>query len=73
MVVGNKEKARVMYNSIAEAFILMFFEVKTKKERENGQGKCIIFDGNVYKGAWKDGEVNGQGIYIYSDGMEGQQ
>ena len=37
LVIGNKEKARVMYNSIAEAFILMFFEVKTKKESQHNR------------------------------------
>ena len=47
-------------------------EMPVCEEKPTTQTTCkYVFDnGNIYMGSWKDGQLNGQGIFTYSDGRK---
>jgi hypothetical protein len=35
---------------------------------KEGYGECTYEDGSIYKGQWKNGRFNGQGMHLLPDG-----
>ena len=69
----NQQQSPHPYKNWFVAFIMLFLDFTQKFGRRfffftAGHGVHLSYEGEVYRGTWKDGKQHGRGVFVWEDG-----